>query len=136
MRFEDFLHEFNELHICKVDPHYTYNSIDVRFPHQKRSFQSVVSISVPRPGKYTISIDRKDRHYYREVLTLLSLNRVIIGKVTHNGIIFVAAECDCFRNTYIRANLAPGNYIALIEVEYSEKTMSVLDRQTEERYRN
>jgi len=83
---------------------------------------------VPRPGKYTISIDRKDRHYYREIITLLSLNRLVIGKVTSNGIIFVAAECDCFRNTYVRVNLTPGTYVALVEVEYSEKTRASLDK--------
>ena len=136
MRFEDFLREFNELHICKVDPNFTYNAVDLKFSRSSRSFQSVVSINVPRPGKYTISIDRKDRHYYREIITLLSLNRLIIGKVTTNGIIFVAAECDCFRNTYVRVNLTPGTYVALVEVEYSEKTRATLDRQPETRYQN
>ena len=134
MRFEDFLREFNELHICKVDPTYTYNSIDVRFPRRGRVFQSFVSIDVSSPGKYTFSADRKDRHYYREIITLLSLNRVIIGKVTPQGLEFVKAECDCFRNTYIRAHLTPGKYIALVEIEYSEKTKSSLDREHESRY--
>lgn len=136
MKFEDFLQEFNELHVCKVDPAHTYNSIDVRFPRQGRLFQAFVSIQVARPGKYTFSADRKDRHYYREIITLLSLNRVVLGKITPKGIEFVKAECDCFRNTYIRAELSQGQYIAMVEVEYSEKTRLALDQQKEARYQN
>lgn len=134
MKFEDFLQEFNELHICKVDPRHSYNVIDVRFPRRGRVFQSFISINVTKAGKYTFSADRKDRHYYREIITLLSLNRVTIGKVTDNGIEFVKAECDCFRNTYIRVNITPGKYIALVEIEYSEKTRVSLDRQKETKY--
>lgn len=88
----------------------------------------MISINVTKAGKYTFSADRKDRHYYREVITLLSLNRLVLGKITPEGIEFVKAECDCFRNTYIRAELTPGHYIAMVEIEYSEKTKVILDQ--------
>ena len=130
MSFDDFIDEFNELHICKVNPKFTYNSIPVTFRRRGRMFQTIVKIKVNHSGKYTFSSDRKDRHYYRDVITLLSLNRVILGKLTRQGEVkFIKAECDCFRNTYIRMNLEPGEYIALIEIEYSEKTKVALDRE-------
>lgn len=135
MGFDDFIEEFNELHICKVNPKFTYNSIPIKFKRQGRMFQTIVKISVKSRGKFTFSSDRKDRHFYREVITLLSLNRVILGKLTgSNNIKFMRAECDCFRNTYIRMNLEPGDYIALLEIEYSEKTRQALDRESEARF--
>jgi hypothetical protein len=130
MNLDDFIQEFNELHICKVNPKYSYNSIGVTFPRTGRMFQTVIKIKVKLGGKYTFSSDRKDRHYYRDVITLLSLNRIILGKLLPSGgIKFVKAECDCFRNTYTRMHLEPGEYIALIEIEYSEKTRVALDKE-------
>lgn len=135
MSFDDFIEEFNELHICKVNPKFTYNSVPIKFRRQGRMFQTIVKINIKSGGKYTFSSDRKDRHFYREVITLLSLNRIILGKLNGpKSIKFMKAECDCFRNTYIRMNLEPGEYIALLEIEYSEKTRQALDREREQRF--
>lgn len=137
MCFDDFIQEFNELHICKVSPKFTYNSIPIKFKRRGRMFHTIIKINVNSSGKFTFSSDRKDRHFYREVITLLSLNRIILGKVIDDSEIkFMKADCDCFRNTYIRTNLTPGDYIALLEIEYSDKTMKALDQEVEEKFHN
>ena len=56
---------FQLLKICKAIPSHRYNAIKLKFP-EKNFVRAVVRFTVPSKGKYTISLDQQDVHFFKD----------------------------------------------------------------------
>lgn len=86
-------------------------------------------------GVYTLSIDVKDIHYTLEVGEIMALKRLTICQVTDSGFKFIDAAYNQHRNTHCRTHLEAGEYLALIEIFYTDQTVAEFDRESGSKYR-
>lgn len=119
---------FELLKVCKVIPGHRYNAIKLKFP-EKNFVRAVVRFTVKSKGKYTISFDQKDTHFYNTQgfsyspvkLTLCKLENAEFKLLSHTS-------SQSLRNTYIRKLIDEGEYYILIEQRSSEANILVESR--------
>lgn len=137
MPLKDAMNYFSMMKVCKVVPGHKYNAIKLKFP-EKNFVRAVVRFTVKTKGKYTISFDQKDVHFFQHPkftyspvkLTLCKLENAEFKLLSHTSSVSL-------RNTYIRKLIDEGEYYILIEQRCSEvnKTIELENKdpkQTEE----
>jgi hypothetical protein len=120
MPLKDAMNFFSLLKVCKVIPGHKYNAIKLKFP-EKNFVRAVVRFTVKTKGKYTISFDQKDVHFFQNPkftyspvkLTLCKLENAEFKLLSHTS-------SQSLRNTYIRKLIDEGEYYILIEQRCSE----------------
>jgi hypothetical protein len=125
MPLKDAMNYFSLMKICKVVPGHKYNAIKLKFP-EKNYVRAVVRFTVKTKGKYTISFDQKDVHFFSHPkftyspvkLTLCKLENAEFKLLSHTSSISL-------RNTYIRKLIDEGEYYILIEQRCSEVNKSI-----------
>ena len=136
IEFEDLMENFEALFVNKVEPTFTFNSIPIEIQYSPlSSYRRLVKIGVKTRGVYTFSIDVKDIHYTLEVGEIMALKRLTISQVTESGFKFIDAAYNQHRNTHCRTHIEAGEYLALIEIFYTNKTVELFDRETSAKYK-
>lgn len=115
MPIKDFMNYFEHLQICRTVPGYVYNAVKLKYP-KKNYLRAVIRFHVASKGKYTVSIDQKDLHFfqdkrfrYNEVrLTLCKLENGEFNLLSHTS-------SQTLRNTSIRKLIDEGEYYVLVE---------------------
>lgn len=126
LALQDFVHFYQTVGICQVEPFFYSNSIKV--DDQIGIEKHLIRFDVDASGTYTVSIDQLDPRLSDHVITSkdvksqMSYFRVVIGKLTNSDIEFKACRLSHLRSTFVQAKLEAGSYIALVDSYWSKQS--------------
>lgn len=133
----EFYSEFDFLHVCMVEPSFKSNSIDIHLQPTGQRFNKAINIIVNKAGKYSFSVVRRGTQYFAEIHERVSGHcRLTLARKDDNRLTLIEVKNGVSMSVSVTYDLVPGNYIALIEKFFTNKTTSNLDKQKEKRYQN
>ena len=115
MTVEDYCQSFVSLGICKANPNYYFNYVQLKATMTDINEHQAVLIEVSTAGKYYFSVDQDDSRLHDENFENASV-RITIAKVEQNGFKWVSCAYSQDRNTSVKCKINPGKYIAIFEL--------------------
>lgn len=112
---KDVMNYFEHLQICRVVPGYKFNAIKLKYP-KKTFLRAVIRFSAPVKGKYTISIDQKDLHCFKDKRFKYNEVKLTLCKLENGDFTLLSyTSSQALRNTHIRKLIEEGEYYVLVE---------------------
>lgn len=126
MKIEDFIKFFEGIGILEIMPDYLSNAVTV-----KTSRLSMVRMQVTRESNITIGVDQLDSRTVDKPEYSYSYFRLTIGKLNgKKGITFVDSVVSPERNIFIKNKFPPGDYIILVEANWSSNLVDQFNLST------
>ena len=128
MSWGDFVENFSDLGFCKVEQNFLYNATQVEQEYDLN--KSILRFDVATPGRYTISVDQKERRFFPEqsggwlssgTKYSYSYCRVTIAQLTQGGIRYVDCKKSSEKNIFCTENLQAGQYVVLVEFYWDSR---------------
>jgi Calpain family cysteine protease len=124
MSWEDFTTGFQTVGICKIQPNFYWNYIQLNPKIQEDACYQGVLIDIKTAGKYYFSVEQEDSRIYslNEDSYEYAYVRLTISKVDSNQLKFVNCNLDQQRSVSVNCNMNPGRYVAIFELSSSINT--------------
>lgn len=121
MNLQDYQKYFPVSWVCKYRKDNNYYSVN--FSH-KNTNNNVLRIKVTERQEVTISLNQKDRRYFKNSQHpdyFYSYSRILLGKVGRNSLEYVTGNAAGFeRNLQATHVLEPGTYLLTLEINWSQ----------------
>lgn len=115
MSFNEAMWYFETLNICKCSPENYYSQIQLHFP-KIRIPRMVLRTTVTKRGKWTFSLDQKDRRVFSSQAYTYAPVKLTLIRLEDSGFKLQAhTSTNNLRNCFIRKLIEPGEYIVLVE---------------------
>jgi len=118
--YEDFLHYYSDVQICKVHDDYHYTSIKVTINYKNAQF---FKMTVPKDGKYYVTVNQHSkRHHAKAENFRYSPVWLVLAKQEGNTFKHIEGCFKDDREVFTEGHLTAGEYLIYTKVAWYDNT--------------
>lgn len=115
---QEIISSFESLTVVRCNMHCSFNSRPLTFENQINIRRKALRVRVREKGEYIFFVDQQDRKFFPEGQFSYSRVTLTIGKLKNDKFKFIAHAASLnTKSSFIRKELAGGEYYILVEIE-------------------